>query len=251
MTDEKTHILVVDDDPAIRSILEMALTNGGFRVSQAAGGTAMREIMARDPAGLVVLDVLLPGEDGFSLTRFLRANYRCGIIMLTGNDDPTDAVVGLEIGADDYIVKPCRHRDLIARIRSVLRRMGELAAAGPAPINGAAMAVMAGQEVMAFGRWRFDLGARHLTDIDGTIVSLTSGEFNLLNEFVTKPGRVLTREHLLNAVHNRDWDHFDRSIDVLVTRLRQKLEVDSSRPALIKTVRGAGYVFTGPVTRPV
>lgn len=233
------HILIVDDDPGIRDVVKTFLANEGFRVSVAADGKAMREVMAHDPADLAILDLMLPGEDGFALARFLREKYSCGIIMLTAKTDSTDCIVGLEVGADDYVSKPYKSRELLARIRSVLRRLG-----GQQP---EVRATESGKKIACFGKWRLDIGARRLEAQNGKIVALTTGEFNLLSEFVTKPNRVLSREHLLKAVHDRDYDYFDRSIDVLVTRIRRKLEVDQNNPEIIKTVRGAGYIFTATV----
>lgn len=234
------HILVVDDDPSIRDVVKTFLVSEGFRVSLAADGKAMRELMDRDPVDLAILDLMLPGEDGFALARFLREQHHCGIIMLTGKTDSTDLIVGLEVGADDYVSKPYKSRELLARIRSVLRRVGEKRPAAQAP-EGA-------KDIACFGKWRFDIGTRSLAAENGKTVALTTGEFNLLTEFVTKPNRVLSREHLLNAVHSRNYDYFDRSIDVLVTRLRRKLETDKTNPEIIKTVRGAGYIFTAKVS---
>src|SRR5258708_34676902 len=184
---------------------------------------------------------MLPGEDGFSLTRYLREHHRCGIIILTASADPTNRVVGLEIGADDYVSKPCELRELLARIRSVLRRTAVVSHSAEVP---------SGEEnVVRFANWRLDLTGRRLTDRNQVVVELTTGEFNLLSEFVAKPGRILSREHLLQAVHNRAWDYFDRSIDVLVTRLRRKLDSGENTRTIIKTVRGAGYVFAATVMR--
>jgi DNA-binding response OmpR family regulator len=234
--DRSQHIVVVEDSAPLRDTIALYLRNAGYRVSLAADGDRMRETMARDPADLVIVDLLLPGEDGFSLTRYLREHHRCGIIILTASADSTNRVVGLEIGADDYVSKPCESRELLARIRSVLRRVGDAPrSASPSIVD---------HNVVRFGNWRLDLGARQLTDANGAVVELTTGEFNLLSEFVAKPSRILSREHLLQAVHGRAWDYFDRSIDVLVTRLRRKLESKESARTIIKTVRGAGYVFT-------
>lgn len=230
------HVVVVEDSAPLRDMIALYLRSAGYRVSLAADGDRMRETMARDPADLVIVDLQLPGEDGFSLTRYLREHHRCGIIILTASADSTNRVVGLEIGADDYVSKPCESRELLARIRSVLRRVGDAPrSASPSIVD---------YNVVRFGNWRLDLSARQLTDANGALVELTTGEFNLLSEFVAKPGRILSREHLLQAVHGRAWDYFDRSIDVLVTRLRRKLESKESARTIIKTVRGAGYVFT-------
>ena len=235
------HLLVVDDCGPLRETIAAYLGGEGYRVSLAPDGDVMRETIARDPADLVIMDLMLPGEDGFSLTRYLREHHRCGIIVLTADLDVTNRVVGLEIGADDYVSKPYESRELLARIRSVLRRVGS------APRKTPPTAVV--HNAVRFANWRFDLNARQLSRETGEIVELTTGEFNLLSELVAKPGRILSREQLLQAVHNRNWDYFDRSIDVLVTRLRRKLELDGNAPTLIKTVRGAGYIFTAAILR--
>ncbi len=240
--DQSKHIVVVDDCAPLRETIAVYLRGEGYRVSLAADGETMRDTMVRDPADIVIVDLMLPGEDGFSLTRYLREHHRCGIIMLTASADAINRVVGLEIGADDYVLKPHESRELLARIRSVLRRVNGTAQPSSPPV--------ADHDVVRFACWRLDLATRQLTDENGRIVELTTGEFNLLREFITAPGRVLSREHLLQAVHNRAWDYFDRSIDVLVTRLRRKLESEKIGQALIKSVRGAGYVFAATVSRP-
>ncbi len=240
--DQSKHIVVVDDCAPLRETIAVYLRGEGYRVSLAADGETMRDTMVRDPADIVIVDLMLPGEDGFSLTRYLREHHRCGIIMLTASADAINRVVGLEIGADDYVLKPHESRELLARIRSVLRRVNGTAQPSSPPV--------ADHDVVRFACWRLDLATRQLTDERGRIVELTTGEFNLLREFITAPGRVLSREHLLQAVHNRAWDYFDRSIDVLVTRLRRKLESEKIGQALIKSVRGAGYVFAATVSRP-
>jgi len=239
--DHCKHIIVVDDCEPLRDTIAVYLQGEGYRVSVAGDGDAMRETMARDPADLAIIDLMLPGEDGFSLTRHLREHYHCGIIVLTASTDATNRIVGLEMGADDYVSKPHESRELLARIRSVLRRVNGIARPASAPA--------ADHDVVRFACWRLELGTRQLTDEDDKVVELTTGEFNLLREFTAAPGRILTREHLLQAVHQRAWDYFDRSIDVLVTRLRRKLERTENSRTIIKTVRGAGYVFTATVSR--
>ncbi len=235
------HILIVEDCEPLREAVANYLDHEGYRVSVAADGWAMREKIARDPADLVIVDLMLPGEDGFSLTRYLREHYRCGIIVLTASTDLMNRVVGLEIGADDYVSKPYESRELLARIRSVLRRIeGSSHDRSPSP---------AANNIVRFANWHLDLTGHRLTSDNGQVVELTTGEFNLLKEFVAKPGRVLSREHLLQVVHNRSWDYFDRSIDVLVTRLRHKLEPKDAARTIIKTVRGAGYLFAAAVSR--
>ncbi len=239
--DQCKHVIVVDDCAPLRETIAVHLRGEGYRVSLAADGETMRNTIARDPADIVIVDLMLPGEDGFSLTRYLREHHRCGIIMLTASRDAINRVVGLEIGADDYVLKPHESRELLARIRSVLRRVDSaVQPSSPSTFE---------HEMVRFACWRLDLGTRQLTEETGRVVELTTGEYNLLREFITTPGRVLNREHLLRVVHHRAWDHFDRSIDVLVTRLRRKLESVKNTPALIKSVRGAGYVFAAKVSR--
>ncbi len=234
------HILVVEDCEPLREAVAAYLGREGYRVSVAGDGWAVREKIAHDPPDLVIVDLTLPGEDGFSITRFLREHHRCGIIVLTASTDPMNRVVGLEIGADDYVSKPHNARELLARVRSVLRRVN-----GPSPEGTRPTAA----NVIRFAAWQLDLSSHRLTDENGRTVDLTTGEFNLLKEFIATPGRVLSREHLLQAVHNRSWDYFDRSIDVLVTRLRRKLELEGTARTIIRTVRGAGYLFTASISR--
>lgn len=238
----RKHILVVEDCEPLREAVAIYLGREGYRVSMAGDGWAMREKIAHDPPDLVIVDLTLPGEDGFSITRYLREHHRCGIIVLTASLDLTNRVVGLEIGADDYVSKPHNARELLARVRSVLRRVNRSGHEGTPPTVVS--------NVVRFATWQFDLPSHRLTDENGHNVDLTTGEFNLLREFVANPGRVLSREHLLQAVHNRNWDYFDRSIDVLVTRLRRKLEPEGAARTIIRTVRGAGYLFTASVSRP-
>jgi DNA-binding response OmpR family regulator len=232
-------ILVVDDDPDMRAYLETFLLGEGFEVSLAEHGTAMREVLATVTVDLVIVDLMLPGEDGFALVRQVRDRHRAGILMLTARDNSNDRIVGLEIGADDYVTKPFEPRELLARIRSIVRRVGpgvEGAVSPPGPVVGGGPMV---------GVLRFDRDARVLVSAAGDVVELTAGEYAPLCAFVDSPGRVLSREALLATVRDRDWDYFDRSIDILVTRLRRKIEPEPGHPTLIKTVRGAGYLFTG------
>ena len=234
------HILVVEDDAFVQKALRLYLEKEGYRVSTVDNGEEMHEIMAQDPADLTIMDLKLPNDDGFDLTRQLREKYPVGIIILTSKDDSIDRVVGLEIGADDYVIKPWDERELLARIRSVMRRVKE---------RGADVVDVSEQRSVSFSGWSLNLDSRELRAPDGNKVELTSGEFSLLNEFVEKAGRVLSRDHLLSAIYNRDWEPFDRSIDVLVTRLRRKIEADSKHPEIIKTVRGAGYMFAAALKR--
>ena len=246
---EQPHILVVDDDPRIRTMLRRYLVDEGFRVSEAGDGVAMRAILDQDVPDLVLLDLMIPGEDGFALARHIRQRTAIPIIMLTGKSDLIDRVAGLEAGADDYIAKPFHLREVLARIRTVLRRAQPASsplaaqAAAPEPLPASSPA-----EIFAFSRWHFDLLKRELRRDDGALVSLTTGEFALLRVFVLNANRVLNRDQLMDLVKGREWTAYDRTIDTQVVRIRKKIERDPNRPELIKTVRGAGYVFATAVT---
>ena len=226
------HLVIVDDEPDIRQMVQAYLSRHGFAVSAADGADALRELLAQRPVDLAILDVNMPGQDGLSLARELRAAGPIGIIMLTANSDSVDKVVGLEVGADDYVTKPFDPRELLARIRSVLRR-ASAAESSPA---------MLGREVV-IGKTRLNLDSRKLFDADGSELPLTAMEFDLLRTFLEHPNRVLNRDQLLELAHNKEADVFDRSIDTRIVRLRHKVEVDPRRPQAIKTVRGAGYMF--------
>jgi two-component system, OmpR family, response regulator len=237
------HILVVDDEPRIRTMLRRYLVEEGFKVSDAADGVSMRAALEGGAVDLVLLDLMLPGEDGLSLARSIRQRSEIPVIMLTGKGDLIDRVVGLEAGADDYITKPFELREVLARIRTVLRR------AGPRPATPAAKPAGEGAaEILVFQGWRLDLVRRELTAPAGVPVSLTAGEFDLLRVFAQHPNRVLTRAQLIELVKGREWAAYDRAIDTQVGRLRKKLEPDPGNPTLIKTVRGGGYVFAAAVT---
>ncbi|MDX1656279.1 MAG: response regulator [Candidatus Competibacteraceae bacterium] len=229
-------ILVVDDELELREMMEEYLSTQGMTVFTASGGTAMRQVLAQHGVDLVLLDVRMPGEDGLTLARYLRQQHRVGIIMLTAAGDTVDRVVGLEVGADDYIAKPFDPREVLARIKSVLRRLST----PPPPAQNKAADQPAG---IGFGRCILNLESHQLFDRDGVEIPITSMEFDLLKAFATHPNRVLSRDQLLNMAHNRDWEPFDRSIDIRVTRLRRKVEEDPAKPQTIKTVRGAGYLF--------
>jgi DNA-binding response OmpR family regulator len=237
--DAQTHILVVDDDPDICEYLKEYLESNGYFVRAATDGAAMRRLLDDHPADLVILDLMMPGEDGLSLTRYLREHFELGIIILTGKDTEVDRVVGLEMGADDYISKPFGAREFLARVKTVLRRTAATQGANSA----------ARYPVTKFGGWNFDRVERRLTDADGREVSLTTMEFNLLRAFTDHPNRVLDRDRLLDLLQNRNWEPYDRSIDVLVGRLRSKIEKNPKKPELIKTVRGTGYVLAATVER--
>jgi two-component system, OmpR family, phosphate regulon response regulator OmpR len=233
---ELHHIIVVDDEPEICEMLADYLGHAGFRVTTAENGAVLRRLLEDQPADLVILDINMPGEDGLSLARFLRANTKIGIVMLTAAGEVVDRIVGLEMGADDYLPKPVDMRELLARVRAVLRRM-ETAATGPERADASAPATV------RFGDCRLDLDAHKLYDAAGEEIAITSMEFDLLKAFAEHPNRVLSRDQLLDLAHNRDWEPFDRSIDIRIARLRRKVETDPAKPQVIKTVRGAGYIF--------
>jgi DNA-binding response OmpR family regulator len=227
-------LIVVDDEPDLRVMLTDYLTLAGHRVRPAADGVALRRLVTEGPVDLVVLDVGLPGEDGFRLARWLREHANPGILMLTGADTTIDRVVGLEVGADDYLGKPFEPAELAARIDSVLRRRRP---------RGQSLALPEG--VLPFGPYRFDTKRFRLTNAAGEEVPLAAMELDLVAAFSAHPGRVLGREDLLRLAPARDEESFDRSIDNRITRLRRKLERDPAKPELIKTVRGAGYLHPG------
>jgi two-component system, OmpR family, response regulator len=242
---EPLHILVVDDEQRIRTMLRRYLVEEGFKVSEAADGGAMRALLDRERVDLLLLDLMMPGEDGLSLARHVRQRSDTPIIMLTGKGDLIDRVAGLEAGADDYIAKPFHLREVLARIRSVLRR--GRAPAAPAEATGAGSAKA--HEILVFEGWRLDLVRRELKRPSGEVVPLTTGEFALLRVFAGHPTRVLNRDQLMNLVKGQEWAAYDRAVDAQVVRLRRKIEADPGNPTLIKTVRGAGYVFATAVTR--
>ncbi len=231
------HILVVDDQQEIRDVVQEYLTGEGFRVSTAHDGAGMRRVLSQTPADLVILDLMLPGEDGLTLARALRSQSGIGIIILTGRGETVDRIIGLEMGADDYLPKPFHLRELLARVKSVLRRVQSRTGEGPQPARSHAR----------FAGWSLDLSSRELTSPTGEAVRLTTGEFDLLAAFVSNANQVLSRDRLLDLARNREAGPFDRTIDVQVGRLRRKLEDDPQNPSLIKTVRGSGYIFTPTV----
>jgi len=237
LTGARTHIVVCDDERDIRDTVSEYLTLHGFRVSQVDGGPALRALLEESQVDLVLLDINMPGEDGLSLARFLRVSHTAGVIMLTASGDVVDRIVGLETGADDYVAKPFDLRELLARVKAVLRRSE---GRGRASSEDSGVADVA---TVAFGRCTLDLDSHKLFEADGTEVAITAMEFDLLRTFVERPNRVLTRDQLLDYAHNRDWEPFDRSVDTRIARLRKKIEPDAAKPAVIKTVRGAGYMF--------
>jgi two-component system OmpR family response regulator len=231
-------ILIVDDDREIRTLLAEYLEGNGFSATAVADGPAMRKALEASHVDLIVLDLTLPGEDGLSLCRSLRAQSNVPVVMLTARGEALDRILGLEMGADDYLPKPFEPRELLARIRSVLRRsVAPPQPAGPAEVQR-----------LRFGEWTLDLGARHLTGHNGVVVALSGAEFRLLRIFLEHPNRVLSREQLLDLTRGPDAEAFDRSIDLQVSRLRQRLRDDARAPQLIKTVRSEGYVLAARVS---
>ncbi|MGI9452910.1 MAG: response regulator [Geminicoccaceae bacterium] len=236
MTDNQ-HIVVVDDEPEIRTMLQDYLSHAGFKISLADGGERLKAIVREEEVDLVVLDVNMPGEDGFALAKYLKAERSTiAIVMLTAAGDVLDRVVGLEMGADDYIAKPVDLRELLARIRAVLRR----ATSRSEDVHDQGDRT---PSITSFGDFRLDMEAHRLYATDGSEVPLTSMEFDLLKAFADHPNQVLSRDQLLDLAHNKDWEPFDRSIDIRIARLRRKIEDDATKPQIIKTVRGAGYIF--------
>jgi two-component system, OmpR family, response regulator len=232
------HILVVDDDPGIRDVVSEFLTRHGFAVDTAADGREMERVLARRRPDLVVLDLMLPGEDGLSICRRLARPDGPAVIMLSAMGEETDRIIGLELGADDYLPKPCNPRELLARVRAVLRRRREPRTSDE-PLGAAC----------EFAGWRLDLVRHELRSPNGVVVNLSSGEFSLLRAFVEHPQRVLTRDQLLEYARGPQSDAFDRAIDVQISRLRRKLEDGGGAVELIRTVRSEGYIFTPRVSR--
>ena len=236
--DSQPHIAVVDDHRDIRDLVSKYLAQHGYRVSQAESAAAFRRLMEKSAIDLVVLDVMMPGEDGLSLCRELRSTSDIPVIMLTAMAEDTDRIVGLEIGADDYLTKPFNPRELLARIKSVLRRVQSLPPQRATPKS----------REMRFDRWSLNVGRRELMDDTGVAVPLSTAEFRLLSAFLDHAGLVLSRDQLLDLTVGRAADPFDRSIDNQVSRLRKKIEADPKSPALIKTHWGGGYSFSAEVT---
>jgi two-component system OmpR family response regulator len=238
--DTTDHVLIVDDDLEIRTLIAAYLEKHGMLATLAAGGRQMRAALEQSSVDLIILDRMLPGEDGLALCRELRAGKwrTVPVLMLTALGDETERIIGLEMGADDYLAKPFAVRELLARIRAVLRRARML------PAN---MQSTEAVQLLGFGDWQLDTTARHLLDASGTMVALSGGEYRLLRVFLEHPQRVLTRDQLLNLTQGRDADQYDRSIDLLVSRLRQRLRDDAREPRYIKTLRNEGYVFSAQV----
>jgi two-component system, OmpR family, response regulator len=235
------HIAVLDDEVDITLLLANYLQSQGYRVTQLHNGAALMNLMRSDLPALVLIDLGLPGEDGFSIARQLREHWRCGLVIVSGRAESVDKIVGLEVGADDYVTKPFDLRELLARIKAVLRRIAP--AEPPATTEGAPV-----RGKLRFAGWELDTAARRLVSAGGDEVVLTAGEFDLLWAFVRHPGRVLSRDFLLEQTRGREAAPFDRTIDVQVGRLRRKLEPDAEPPQIIKSVRSAGYVLVPEVT---
>lgn len=238
------HVLVVDDEAEVRALLRAGLEPEGYTVLEAEDGAGMMAQLEAHPIDLITLDVRLSGEDGFALAREVRAKRNVPIVMISGKGDMIDRVVGLELGADDYIAKPFHMREVLARIRAVLRRYAPVAGAEAA----APQAPSGSGQRYGFDGWTLDMGRRALVTPEGSPCELTTAEFNLLVVFVERPGRVLSRDELMDLLKGHDWTPFDRSIDGLVARLRKKIERGET-PQLVKTVRGVGYVFSAQVRR--
>lgn len=236
-----SRILVVDDDAELRDLLADFLGRHGFEVHTAASGDEMFKLLEAKELDLVVLDVMMPGEDGFECCRRLRAQSNLPVIMLTAVSDEADKIVGLEMGADDYLTKPFNPRELLARIKAIFRRTGEMTQEVSVVSNEAVIYLFAG--------WRLDTGKRCLYTEDDVEVTLSAGEYDLLLAMVERPQRVLSRDQLLEVTKNRSAGPFDRSIDVQISRIRQKIEFDAKNPQMIKTVRGGGYLFTATVKK--
>lgn len=237
---EKQHVVVVDDDPIARESISGYFEQEGFKVSGAENYAGLKAILARERVELLLLDIRLPGEDGLTIMRELRQHSDLAVILVTGRTEEVDRVLGLELGADDYVTKPFSPRELLARARTVLRRLA-VAAAAPPPAGNA-------DKVIRFAGWCFDPERRRLTSPADEEVRLTRGEFELLAALLRQPGRVMSRDNLLDEISHRDWDPNDRTVDVLVARLRRKIEADPATPRLIVTEHGVGYVFAERVS---
>jgi DNA-binding response OmpR family regulator len=233
------HILVVDDDARIRQMLARYFEDEGYRVTAVADGSGMRAQISVNNFSIILLDLVLPGESGLELAREIRARSDVPIMMLTGKDDVLDRIVGLEVGADDYMAKPFHLREVLARIRTIMRRRSPAPVADPVESDSR----------IVFDGWTFDTARRELMAPDQTVLDITTGEFDMLAVFLRHPGRVLSRETLMDLTRGRNLEAFDRTIDAQIARLRKKIEVDAANPQLIKSVRGVGYVFTGKIER--
>ncbi|MBK6276941.1 MAG: response regulator [Gammaproteobacteria bacterium] len=240
--DQRHAVLVVDDDPSIREMLAEYLSERDCTVFAAADCGQARELVAARPCGVVLLDIGLPGEDGLSFARYLRERHDIGIIILSGAGETIDRIIGLEIGADDYLAKPFDLRELHARLKSVARRYLRPVVSGVT----AAQHTAPGSRRLSVGDCRLDLDRQQLFDAAGQEIAVTAMEFELLRVFAERPNRPLSRDTLLDLTQNREWDPFDRSIDIRIARLRRKIETDPEKPRIIRTVRGVGYMFCRP-----
>ncbi|MBY0563224.1 MAG: response regulator [Hyphomonadaceae bacterium] len=238
----KTRLLVVDDDEQVRTLLRHRFEQEGFIVGEAAGGADLKAALLSEAYDLITLDLNLDGEDGLALAREIRAERNIPIIMISGKNEEVDRVVGLEVGADDYITKPFSPREVVARVRAVLRRY-----AGPASAPAAAPVNTTPTTKLVFEGGLLDLGKRELRSPAGAPIGVTTAEFNLMELFLRHPQRVLSRDEIMTALKGIDWTPFDRSVDTAIGRLRKKIEPDPAAPTYIKTVRGVGYVFSGEV----
>src|SRR5687768_4451019 len=241
MAAEEPHILLVDDERDIRDPLAVYLSRNGLRVSKAENAAAARQLLSAYAIDLVLLDIMMPGEDGLMLTGWLRVTGSIPVILLTARAEETDRIVGLEIGADDYVTKPFSPRELLARIKAVLRRAGDN--------NNGGRVHSPDTDSYAFGPWVLKSGERELVDQDGVATPLSTGEYNLLHALVTRPRRVLSRDQLLDLTQGRELAAFERSIDNHISRLRKKIEEDPADPKLIKTVWGGGYTLAAEVRK--
>jgi two-component system, OmpR family, response regulator len=232
-------VLVVDDDPDVRDIVERCLVDAGYKVWTCGEGGTVLDLIQEHNINLAIVDLMLPDTDGLTLTRSLKEHSTIGVIILSGRGDTTEKIIGLEIGADDYLAKPFEPRELLARVRSVLRRLVQ-----PSPTASSVET-----SAFSFEGWNLDISARTLTSPEGGPIELSSGEFNLLKAFVEHPNRVLSRDQLLDFTHANDTPAFDRSVDVRVGRVRKKIEPDPQNPQYIKTIRNSGYMFAANVTR--
>jgi two-component system phosphate regulon response regulator OmpR len=240
--DQRHAVLVVDDDPSIREMLAEYLSERDCTVFAAADCGQARELVAARPCGVVLLDIGLPGEDGLSFARYLRERHDIGIIILSGAGETIDRIIGLEIGADDYLAKPFDLRELHARLKSVARRYLRPVVSSVT----AAQHTAPGSRRLSVGDCRLDLDRQQLFDAAGQEIAVTAMEFELLRVFAERPNRPLSRDTLLDLTQNREWDPFDRSIDIRIARLRRKIETDPEKPRIIRTVRGVGYMFCRP-----
>ena len=238
---ENSHILVVDDDPDVRELLDDYLSEHGYSVAQAEDGKTARQQLEQQVPAVVLLDVGLPGEDGLSIARHIREHHDIGIIIVSGAGETVDRIVGLEIGADDYVSKPFDPRELRARLKNVARRYQH-----PVASENTTDTSRNSTSQVAFGPCTLDLTTYQLIGSENQEIPITNMEFDLLKVFAERPNRPLTRDQLLNLTQNRDWDPYDRSIDIRITRLRKKIEPDPEKPQIIKTVRGIGYMFMAP-----